>query len=52
MRDMVEYSIPYGALGRIAHGSFVGRWLKRIFDYRAAMIARLMEAEDKKGGAR
>lgn len=44
MRDLVEYSIPYGALGRIAHGLFVERWLKQIFDYRAAMIARLMEA--------
>jgi ligand-binding SRPBCC domain-containing protein len=47
MRDLVEYSIPYGVLGRMAHGLFVGRWLKKIFDYRAAMIARLMEAEDK-----
>jgi ligand-binding SRPBCC domain-containing protein len=47
MRDLVEYSIPYGILGRIVHGLFVERWLKKIFDYRAAMIARLLEAEDK-----
>jgi ligand-binding SRPBCC domain-containing protein len=47
MRDLVEYGIPYGALGRIAHALFVERWLKKIFDYRAAMITRLMEAEDK-----
>lgn len=47
MRDRVEYSIPYGALGRIAHSLFIKRWLKKIFDYRAAMIARLMKAEDK-----
>jgi len=47
MRDLVEYSIPYGVLGRMANGLFVGRWLKKIFDYRAAMIPRLMEAEDK-----
>jgi ligand-binding SRPBCC domain-containing protein len=47
MRDLVEYSIPYGALGRIAHGLFVERWLKKIFDYRAAMVASLMAAEDK-----
>ena len=47
MRDLVEYGIPYGALGRMAHALFVERWLKKIFDYRAAMIARLMEAEDK-----
>lgn len=44
MRDLVEYSIPYGALGRIAHGLFVERWLKQIFDYRVAMIAHLMGA--------
>jgi ligand-binding SRPBCC domain-containing protein len=44
MQDLVEYSIPYGQLGRMAHGLFVERWLKTIFDYRAAMIARLMEA--------
>jgi ligand-binding SRPBCC domain-containing protein len=47
VRDLVEYSIPYGVLGRMAHGLFVGRWLKKIFDYRAAMISRLMEADDK-----
>ena len=49
MRDLVEYGIPYGALGRIAHALFIERWLKKIFDYRAAMIARLMEEEDKEG---
>jgi hypothetical protein len=47
MRDLVEYGIPYGPLGRIAHALCVERWLKKIFDYRAAMMARLMEAEDK-----
>jgi ligand-binding SRPBCC domain-containing protein len=47
MRDLVEYCIPYGALGRMAHALFVERWLKKIFDYRASMIARLLEAEDK-----
>jgi hypothetical protein len=31
----------------ISHALFVERWLKKIFDYRAEMIARLMEAEDK-----
>lgn len=47
MRDLVEYSIPYALLGRMAHGLFVRRWLRKIFDYRAAMIAHLLEAEDK-----
>jgi ligand-binding SRPBCC domain-containing protein len=49
MRDLVKYGIPYGALGRIAHALFIERWLKKIFDYRAAMIARLMEEEDNEG---
>jgi ligand-binding SRPBCC domain-containing protein len=47
IRDLVEYSIPYGVLGRIAHGLFVERWLEKIFDYRAATIARLMKAKGK-----
>ena len=47
MQDLVEYSIPYGLLGRIAHGLFIERWLKKIFDYRAAMIAHLLGAEDR-----
>jgi ligand-binding SRPBCC domain-containing protein len=47
MRDRVEYSIPFGAPGRIVHGLFIKRWLKKIFDYRAATIARLMKAEGK-----
>ena len=42
MRDRVQYAIPYGILGRIAHGIFVKRTLKRIFDYRAALTARLL----------
>jgi len=47
MRDLVEYSIPYGVLGRIARVLFVERWLKEIFEYRALMIVRLLEGEDK-----
>jgi ligand-binding SRPBCC domain-containing protein len=47
MRDRVEYSIPFGAPGRIAHSLFIKRWLKKIFDYRAATIACMMKAEGK-----
>lgn len=42
MRDRVEYRIPYGVIGRIAHALFVKRTLKEIFDYRAGMTARLL----------
>lgn len=45
MRDLVEYSISYGVVGKIAHSLFVKRWLKHIFDYRAAQTARLLGAE-------
>ncbi len=38
MRDRVQYELPYGILGRIAHWAVVGRQLRQIFDYRAARI--------------
>lgn len=44
MQDRVEYRVPYGWLGRIANLVFVGRTLKKIFDYRAEMIARALAA--------
>jgi ligand-binding SRPBCC domain-containing protein len=34
MRDVVRYRLPFGFLGRIAHAVFVGRCLRRIFDFR------------------
>jgi len=42
VRDRVEYAIPYGILGRLAHTILVKRTLKRIFDYRAEMTAQLL----------
>lgn len=42
MRDRVEYEIGFGAPGRLAHPIFVKRALDKIFDYRAAAIARLL----------
>jgi ligand-binding SRPBCC domain-containing protein len=41
MEDVVDYSLPFGVLGRLAHGVFVRRQLETIFDYRARTIARL-----------
>jgi ligand-binding SRPBCC domain-containing protein len=47
MRDHVEYSIPLGILGRIAHAVFVKYFLNKIFDYRAATTAQLLAPESK-----
>jgi hypothetical protein len=33
-RDRVEYSLPLGRLGGLAHAAFVRRDLERIFDFR------------------
>lgn len=41
MEDVVDYCLPYGVLGRLAHAVFVRRQLEAIFDYRARAIARL-----------
>ena len=45
VRDSVEYRIPFGFVGRIAHTLFVKRTLKKIFDYRAQVIERLLAPE-------
>jgi ligand-binding SRPBCC domain-containing protein len=39
MRDVVEYELPLGALGRLAHAVLVRRALERIFDHRREAIA-------------
>lgn len=38
MTDELEYSIPFGLLGRLAHFLFVGREVKSIFDYRIHVL--------------
>ena len=43
MRDRVEYAVPYGPLGRLAHTLFVRSSLNKIFDYRAKETARLLD---------
>lgn len=43
--DRVDYDLPMGPLGRIAHGVVVGRQLRRIFEFRQQAIAGLLEAE-------
>ena len=39
MRDRVDYALPLGPLGDLAHALFVARDLRRIFDHRAASVA-------------
>lgn len=39
--DLVDYEMPFGPVGRIAHGLSVKRSLRTIFDFRAAKIAEL-----------
>lgn len=40
--DQITYQVPYGFIGRIAHAMFIHRTLKRIFNYRAACLERLL----------
>jgi ligand-binding SRPBCC domain-containing protein len=41
MADRVEYELPLGLLGRLAHEVLVRRQLERIFRHRARVIAEL-----------
>ena len=38
VRDRVEYELPFGPLGELAHRLFVARQLRHIFDFRRAAI--------------
>lgn len=39
MRDCVDYELPLGRLGQLAHALFVRRTLEKIFDFRRQQIA-------------
>lgn len=39
IEDVVDYRMPFGVLGRIAHSALVQRQLQRIFDHRARVMA-------------
>jgi len=41
--DSVEYALPFGLLGRLAHRFQVARDLSRIFDYRSRVQALLLD---------
>ncbi len=48
MRDRVEYELPMGLLGDVAHGIFVKRKLQGIFDFRTTTLERLFGRMDKR----
>ena len=41
MQDLVEYALPFGPLGRLAHRLRVRRQLEQIFDYRRGAIEKI-----------
>jgi len=43
MSDRVEYELPFGLAGRVAHAAIVSRQLQRIFDYRTKVIDRIFQ---------
>lgn len=43
VRDVVEYALPFGPVGALAHLLFVERTLGRIFDFRREATRRLLE---------
>lgn len=45
MIDRVEYQLPFGPLGSLAHALFVERTLRRIFAYRATIIGEIFRAD-------
>jgi ligand-binding SRPBCC domain-containing protein len=42
IRDRVEYALPFGPLGRIAHAALVRRQLEAIFDHREEVVHELL----------
>lgn len=43
MTDVLEYSVPFGLLGRLANYLFVGREVKNIFEYRFNVLKKHFE---------
>ena len=38
MTDIVDYRLPFGILGKIAHPLFIKKKLNQIFDYRYEVL--------------
>lgn len=45
IEDVVEYELPFGPLGRLAHALFVRRQLRAIFAYRERRISQLFPSQ-------
>ena len=41
MEDIIDYKIPFGIFGRIAHALFIKKQLTKIFNYRANTLTNL-----------
>ena len=44
MRDTVDYALPLGPLGQLAHWAWVRRDLDKIFDYRFAKVEEMLNS--------
>ncbi len=49
MVDLVEYELPFGPLGALAHATLVRRQLDAIFDYRRSAITRIFATTRPRG---
>jgi len=47
MRDCVDYELPLGPLGSLAHALAIERMLKKIFDYRVAAVERMFPGDPR-----
>ncbi|MFN0180305.1 MAG: SRPBCC family protein [Gemmatimonadales bacterium] len=50
IEDVVEYQLPLGVVGRLAHAALVRGQLERIFDHRARVIAERFPLRPALGG--
>nr|WP_314490352.1 SRPBCC family protein [uncultured Chryseobacterium sp.] len=47
IRDVVDYELPMGFLGEIAHGLFVKKKLEHIFSYRFTILEEMFNSKKK-----
>jgi ligand-binding SRPBCC domain-containing protein len=52
LEDKVEYTLPFGFLGRWVAGKFVRRKLEKLFEYRHSVTARLIATRRSPSSAR
>lgn len=50
IRDVVDYALPFGLLGALAHALWVRRTLDAIFDYRERAVAERLEGARAREG--